>query len=166
MKILINEKQNKRLDRRWLKGLIREVLKGLNCPEDCEVSILLVDDEGIRELNKRYLRSDRPTDVLSFPMGWGVGKGISPEPTSHIPHPVLLGDVVVSVERATHQAGMRGITLKEEMARLLVHGILHLLGFNHKGGRAKRMGREEKRLMGLLKTSYKERMNYTRSGDG
>lgn len=147
------------MDRRWLKGLIREVLRGLNCPEDCEVSILLVDEEEIRELNKRYLKRDRPTDVLSFPMGWGVGKDVSPKPASPIPHPILLGDVVVSVERAIHQAGRRGITLGEEMARLLIHGVLHLLGFDHKGGRAKKMRREEERLMGLLKTPYKERVS-------
>ncbi len=102
-----------------------------------EVSVLLVDDPGIRELNSRWRNIDSPTDVLSFPMD----------------DPRMLGDVVVSVERARAQAQEYGASLDEELARLLVHGTLHLLGYDHvNGGRqAAKMKRKEEELLAGLK---------------
>ncbi len=95
-----------------------------------EVSVTLTDDPGIRELNRRYLDRDRPTDVLAFPMGDGsegpagdfAGKGLAGEP-------FLLGDVVVSVDTARSQAADYGRPPLEELGRLVVHGVLHLLGY-------------------------------------
>ncbi|MBI5287014.1 MAG: rRNA maturation RNase YbeY [Deltaproteobacteria bacterium] len=142
MKVLITDRYKRGVDRGRVNGLTKAILKGLGCSEDCEISILLLDDEGIRGLNKRYLKRDRPTDVLSFPME-------DPLPTSHFP--VVLGDVVISVETAERQAKEFGVSLGEEMVRLLIHGILHLLGLDHKGGKASVMKREEERLMSLLK---------------
>lgn len=112
------------------------VLEGLGF-RDCELSVLLTDDEGIRGLNNEYRGKDRPTDVLSFPMGDAY----------------MLGDVVVSIERAVVQAAEFKVSEKEELARLLVHGILHLLGHDHvKGGRqARNMKESEERLMNLLR---------------
>jgi len=97
----------------------------LDCPEG-ELSILLVDDDRIRSLNREYRRKDHPTNVLSFPMREGDFKEISPE---------LLGDVVVSVETAAAEAEMAGISLGQHMAWLLIHGILHLFGFDHEQSR-------------------------------
>lgn len=140
-----------------IKKQAREILKGLE-RDDAELSLLLTDNNGIQELNKRYLKKDKPTDVLSFPMyekdgKLGVGgrrwKKISPHPTSHIPYPIILGDVVISVETAKLQAKKLGIALREEISRLLIHGILHLLGFDHERGNkeAMRMKKEEERLL-------------------
>lgn len=111
-------------------------LKGLGY-NDCEVSVLLTDDEGIRELNRKYRGKDKPTDVLSFPLN----------------DPYMLGDVVISVEMARSQALSYGVGEAEEMARLLTHGILHLIGYEHvNGGRqARKMTDRETELMGLLK---------------
>jgi len=111
-------------------------LEGLGC-KDVELSILLTDDEGIRELNRDYRGRDKPTDVLSFPME----------------DDYMLGDVVISMERAREQAVEFKVSEDEELARLLVHGILHLMGHDHvKGGRqAKRMKEEEKALLKLIK---------------
>ena len=142
-----------------LRGMAREMLRGLGCHEDTELSILLTDNEGIRALNRRYLDRDKPTDVLSFPMmggrerGVGGGKGFChiPHPTSHIP--VLLGDVVISIEKARKQAEELDVTMDEELSRLLVHGILHIFGFDHEKGRreAVRMRKEEERLLTIAK---------------
>jgi probable rRNA maturation factor len=93
----------------------------LGCRES-ELSILLVDDDEMQRLNREYLCRDRPTNVLAFSMREGEDKHLSP---------TLLGDVVVSTETAQHEALQRGVTLEEEMALLLVHGILHLLGYAH-----------------------------------
>ena len=92
-----------------------------------------------KELNREYRGKDRPTDVLSFPMD----------------DPVLLGDVVISIERAAEQAERYGFSEDEELARLLVHGTLHLLGFDHKNGgrQAAKMKRKEEELWALLKAN-------------
>ncbi|MFQ5881462.1 MAG: rRNA maturation RNase YbeY [Candidatus Methylomirabilales bacterium] len=85
-----------------------------------EVSVLLVDNHAIRLLNKAYRNHDRPTDVLAFPQQEGL-----PAPHRH-----LLGDVVISVETAARQANEHGHSLDQELALLLIHGILHLLGYD------------------------------------
>ncbi len=102
-----------------------------------ELSVLLTGNEEIRELNREYRGKDKPTDVLSFPME-----------DEH-----LLGDIVISTEKAASQAVEFGVTVGEEMARLLVHGLLHLAGYDHvKGGRqAKKMKEKEEELMGKLR---------------
>lgn len=116
--------------------------------------MLLTDNAGIQKLNKLYLKKDRPTDVLSFPM-WDFNpelcKGVMPyAPTNS---ELILGDIVISVETAKTQARKVGVTLNHEMARLLIHGIVHLLGFDHEKGRkeALMMKKEEKRLMKIAK---------------
>ena len=93
----------------------------MGCHES-ELSILLVDDDEITQLNREYLSRDYPTNVLVFAMREGKDRDL---------HPVLLGDVVISTETAQHEARQRDVTIEEEMALLLVHGILHLLGYEH-----------------------------------
>ena len=91
-----------------------------------EVNLVLTDDAGIRKLNLAYRDMDDPTDVLSFPcLG---GRGIT-APFEHTRR--LLGDIVVSTERAAEQAGLYGHSMEREMAFLVVHGMLHLLGLDH-----------------------------------
>ena len=123
--------------------MAREMLRGLGCHEDTELSILLTDNEGIRALNRRYLDRDRPTDVLSFPM-WDFNSELR-TPNSEL----ILGDVVISIEKARKQAEELGVTMDEELSRLLVHGILHLFGFDHEKSskEAQRMKKEEERLI-------------------
>jgi probable rRNA maturation factor len=94
-----------------------------------EISLALVDDAVIRELNKRWRRKDKPTDVLSFPM--------LNVPTVDIykaakAAPLLLGDIVVSVPTANRQAKARKRLPMDEMTTLVAHGLLHLIGFDHK----------------------------------
>ncbi|OGP64024.1 MAG: rRNA maturation RNase YbeY [Deltaproteobacteria bacterium RBG_13_53_10] len=108
-----------------------------------ELSILFTDDERIAELNRRYLRRKGPTNVLAFPMLTGS----SPHLLSG-----MLGDVVISVDTAISESQELGEPLQRTVDRLLIHGILHLLGYDHEGSpkEALRMRREENRLMTLV----------------
>ncbi|SIS66673.1 rRNA maturation RNase YbeY [Alicyclobacillus vulcanalis] len=90
-----------------------------------EVSVLFVDDETIHELNRTYRQVDRPTDVLSFAMNEGEDL-VDPDEIDPI-----LGDIVVSIDRAREQAEAYGHSLARELAFLLVHGFLHLNGYDH-----------------------------------
>ncbi len=109
-----------------------------------EVSLLLLDDSGIAELNQQYRNRSGPTDVLSFPM-------YTAEELRQL-HPEILGDVVISLETAARQAEHAGCSLWEEMSRLLVHGILHLLGFDHENNAAgaRAMRTQERRILKAL----------------
>ena len=91
-----------------------------------EVSVLLVDDKQIQELNREYRQVNRPTDVLSFPQ-WEEGQWS--QQGGH--GPVLLGDIVISVPRAREQSERFGHSLERELGFLVVHGFLHLLGYDH-----------------------------------
>jgi len=115
----------------------------LGC-KDCELSVLLTGDRHIAELNQRYLKRKGPTNVLAFPMSGG------PPP---LVETNLLGDVVVSVERAVDESNESGESLEETLFRLLIHGILHLLGYDHEKSPedATLMFKEEERLLALIK---------------
>lgn len=114
--------------------------------QSTEVSIVLADDEYIHKLNYQYRGKDRPTDVLSF----ALNEGDEPEIVDG-PDEVLLGDIIISVETAKMQAEEYGHTLEREMAYLTVHGILHLLGYDHEIEEEKQeMRTEEEHILGLL----------------
>lgn len=123
-------------------NLVKSVLKKVFeiDHKDGEVSVLLWDDEGIRKLNKEYRGIDRPTDVLSF----ALNDGDFPDP-----HPDVWGDIVISVERAAQQAEESGRTTHEEIVRLLIHGALHLIGFDHEGSQrdAEKMMKKEAEIL-------------------
>jgi probable rRNA maturation factor len=89
---------------------------------DAELSILILDDPQIAILNKKYLRRNGPTNVIAFPMRTDQFSNINPE---------LLGDVVISIETAEKEGKSIGISMEERFTQLLVHGILHLLGYDH-----------------------------------
>ena len=110
---------------------------------DAELSILFVNDEEITRLNELYLKRSGPTNVISFPMH-------SPD-TSGI-HPEILGDVVISMETAGRESGQEGISLEAKTDWLLVHGILHLLGYDHEKAKdARVMFKKEKEMLDLLR---------------
>ena len=107
-----------------IERLIHVVLFVLNheaIQEEVEISVVLGDDDMIRTLNRDYLGSDTPTDVLSFP-----SEEINPESGFR-----YLGDIMISVPRAQEQAGISNHPLSAEIELLLVHAVLHLLGFDH-----------------------------------
>ncbi|MCC6875757.1 MAG: rRNA maturation RNase YbeY [Sandaracinaceae bacterium] len=98
------------------------MLEALGLPR-AELSILLCDDATIHELNRSYRRKDRPTDVLAFAMHEGEGGAL---------HPDLLGDVVISIDTARRQAAEARRPVAAEVTFLLAHGLLHLLGLDHR----------------------------------
>lgn len=91
---------------------------------DLEISVLLVDNAGIREINREHRQLDRPTDVLSFPQFNGK------EELAGVPH-AALGDIVISLEKAREQAEEYGHSMEREVGFLTVHSVLHLLGYDH-----------------------------------
>lgn len=98
-----------------------------------EISVVLCDDERIRELNRTYRGIDRPTDVLSFSQTeLGEGEEIIPVARVQGEGDFLLGDIVISLERAAAQAAEYGHSLFREVGYLAVHGLLHLLGYDHR----------------------------------
>jgi len=103
-----------------------KILNALACP-DAELSIVLVDDAEIQLLNRDYLQRDKPTNVISFSMREGEGGNL---------HPDLLGDVVISTETAARDAAEAGVSFESEVLFLLLHGILHLCGYDHERGTA------------------------------
>jgi len=123
MEILINnEFPEIKVDAIKIEQQIGKVLTSLDCNEH-EISILFIGDQGIRELNDQFRGIDRPTDVLSFPQIL--------EDELDIPGALVLGDVAISLETAHSQSEEHGLSLEEELTLLLIHGILHLLGYDH-----------------------------------
>ena len=111
--------------------VVRRVRKALSLLDanDCELSVWLCDDGAIRELHGRYLGDDTPTNVISFAQREGEFSDFEPD---------VLGDVVVSVETAARDAAEAGTRLVDEVTFLLLHGLLHLLGYDHEGEQSHR----------------------------
>ena len=122
MKILLSNNQNQHpVDSKALQSQIGQVLEKLG-ETQCELSLLLTDDAEICQLNKTYRDRDHATDVLSFPQD---------EDAVNESGDTLLGDVVISVETAARQAEEHHLSFNEELILLAIHGILHLLGYDH-----------------------------------
>jgi probable rRNA maturation factor len=144
MKIQIENNQNKiKIDRRKIRSATIKLLKHLNCA-DKEISLSFVDDKTIQQLNNQYLNRDKPTDVLSFSLQEGEFSNINPQ---------VLGDIVISLDTAQADASKSGLSLEQEIDFLIIHGLLHLLGYNHENTtkeETKKMQRKEKDLFRLL----------------
>ncbi len=121
------------VDRRDLRLRIEAMMRARNLDTE-EVSFLLTDDKQIHKLNREYRGFDKPTDVLAFALSEG-----EPMPNSE----GLLGDVIVSVETARRQARTAKRPLVDELAMLLAHGLLHLLGYDHRTAKEDRVMRAE-----------------------
>jgi probable rRNA maturation factor len=125
MNIHIENRQKAiKLDLRRIRRIVHKLKKILNC-SDQEISLLFVDDEQIREINRQYLNRDQPTNVISFPLRDGDYGDINPQ---------VLGDIVICAERASRDAAAGDLSLNDEIDFLVIHGLLHLLGYKHEGG--------------------------------
>lgn len=122
-----------------------------------EISILLTDDEGIKNLNLKYRKKNSSTDVLSFPT-FSNGKYFKYD------EKIVLGDIIISVEKAKNQFKKYfSSCFEEEIARLTIHAMLHLLGYDHEKGEKEKeiMCKKEKILNNIVKRKFKfERVNY------
>lgn len=134
------------------------LLKALQCcaaqhavPEAAEVDVTLAGDEEIHRLNKEYRGVDRPTDVLSFALNEGE------EEPEEEPAQNLLGDIVISLPTAARQAEEYGHSLEREVAYLAIHGLLHILGYDHMNEEEKAlMRREEEKALAAISLSQKD----------
>jgi len=126
----------KKFPGRKLEKIAAVILELLDRAE-AELSLVLIGNREMQKLNAGYRHKDYPTDVLSFPVEGEVPAEIS-----------LLGEVIISVEKAAEQAKERGRTVEKEMVTLLIHGIVHLMGYDHERSAkdARAMSRVEKRI--------------------
>ena len=130
----------------WLRAVARGVLAAEGVAGPAQVGIVVADDETVRELNQRFLGLDEPTDVLSFGLAAGEAPfALPPEEAA------ALGEVVIAYPTALRQAEGARRAVEAEVAHLLVHGMLHLLGYDHQrsGDEAAMRRREEEILAGL-----------------
>lgn len=120
----------------------RAILNALDSP-DAELSVLIVDDPQIAELNQQYLNRPGPTNVIAFPMQEGQYTEITPD---------LLGDVVISVDTANREAEQADLTFELRFDQLLIHGILHLFGYDHitNDEDSRRMDAKSEELMKII----------------
>jgi probable rRNA maturation factor len=140
---------------RWA-GLARQVLTARKVKGETEVSLLFVDEEAMAKLNEQFLGKSGPTDVLSFPIEDAPGPtgrspdfgGTGPGTSAEAGALTLLGDVVICPVVAARNAEQHGVPLDDEVALLVVHGLLHLLGMDHaEDAEAERMEALERQLL-------------------
>lgn len=167
MGILFENEVEDKLDfdyEKLISSVVEEALRTEACPYECEVNITLTDNEGIRNLNLEYRELDVPTDVLSFPM-------VDYEEAGDFSHldsneaknmyfnlesgELLLGDIVISIERAREQAQEYGHLLEREIAFLAAHSMLHLMGYDH-------MEDDEREVMELKQEKILQNLGITR----
>ena len=123
MKILIDKRKKETLEKVCLKSLQYEEFN-----EDCEISLSIVTNDEIHDINKQFRNIDSPTDVLSFPqLTFEEGEEADVNENGEI----VLGDIIISIDRAKEQAEEYGHSLKRELAFLSVHSMLHLMGYDH-----------------------------------
>lgn len=129
-----------------MTAVLDKTAEVLGVDEHAEVSVVFADDEYIRELNRDYRGKDSATDVLSFALDEGEEPEIIDGPAE-----TLLGDIVISIETASRQAEDFGHSLQRELAYLTVHGMLHLLGYDHEDEADKaEMRHQEEDILALL----------------
>jgi len=134
--ILIEEGVEGRLEADWLRGIAEQVLAAQDVSPETEMGLVIATEERIRELNRSYLGKDRPTDVIAFSMLPEEG---SSSPFVSPPDGVLhLGEVIISYPQAVIQAEEHGHSVEREITILIIHGILHLLGYEDEKPELKR----------------------------
>lgn len=144
MDIQIDNQQTKQpIKEKAIQKKVRAILNALDCP-DGELSIVLVDDVRIADLNQTYLQHAGPTNVISFPMREGDFSEINPQ---------VLGDVVISMDTCAREAAEAGMAMETRLDQLLIHGILHLLGYDHvhSESEAREMEAKSDELLALVK---------------
>ena len=121
MEILINGNYENFISEDEINNIAKLILEHENNTLDFELSIFFTDNETIRNLNSKYRKIDKATNVLSFSMREG----------EKFPFQNILGDVVISLEKAEEEAKKENLKIKDKIVILLIHGILHLLGYDH-----------------------------------
>ena len=159
VKVIISNDQKKVKIPRGTRLLIRRcchaVLEEEAFGSDAEVSVTFVDNEAIHQLNSQYRNVDRPTDVLSFPLGENGEYDIDLDTGAK-----LLGDIVISIPKAMEQAEEYNHSLEREIGFLTVHSMLHLLGYDHVNGGLEQVHMREKEETVRTKLGFKRDNSY------
>jgi probable rRNA maturation factor len=147
--ILVEEGLEAAVELSWLEGVARQALAAENVGAQAEMGLVISSQERVQQLNRDYRGRDEPTDVLAF-SAREEADGLPP----FIPPPdgvLHLGEVIISYPQAVAQAEEHGHPVKRELAILLIHGLLHLLGYDHeKTDAGRKMRAREKELLGLI----------------
>ena len=165
MTITIEYEAEKQLDLPYeeiIRDVVNESLDYEKCPYEAEVNVILTDNQAIQEINREHRQIDAPTDVLSFPMV----DYEAPSDFDHVEDAVedyfnpetgelMLGDIVISVDKVEEQAEKYGHSQTRELAFLVAHSMLHLCGYDH-------MEEEERLLLEARQNEILERRGYTR----
>jgi probable rRNA maturation factor len=129
IEVFVEENFRGVVDESWVKKIVRQVLKAEGVTLSYEVSLVFTDSETVRQLNRDYRGVDEPTDVLAFSMlpqkGTDSSFALPPDGLTR------LGEVIISYPQAAEQAEEQGHSPERELALLVIHGILHLLGYDH-----------------------------------
>ena len=167
MTILVENEVNRELDFDYeevIKSVINKTLKTENCPYETEINVLLTGNGEIHTANKEFRGIDRPTDVLSFPMvDYEFPSDFScvdKNPESYLnpeTDELLLGDIMISVDKVYEQANEYGHSRKREFAFLIAHSMLHLLGYDH-------IDEEERKVMEEKQEAILDALGITRNG--
>ena len=158
-KVFITDEQKAVLLPRGTRMLIRRCCNAVLSEEEfdgkAEISVSIVDNKAIHALNKQHRNIDRETDVLSFPLGENGEYDVNPSNGAK-----LLGDIVISAEKAVEQADMYNHSLQREIGFLTVHSMLHLLGYDHEAGGLEEVRMREKEEKVLTKLGLKRDNSY------
>ena len=145
-----------------IRRVVEEALDYENCPYETQVYVLLTDNEEIHQVNLAQRQIDRPTDVLSFPMAEYTHPADFSDLEEREPdafHPetgeLMLGDILISMDKVREQAAEYGHSEQRELAFLVAHSMLHLMGYDH-------MEEEERRLMEERQRGIMEKVNILR----
>lgn len=149
MSVFLANEQSERVELTELRGLAETILRDEGYPETAEVTILLVSDDEMAGYNERFLDRDGPTDVLAFPLEELI-PGVVPDVNPHGP-PLVLGDVLIAPSYVRRNAAEIGVGYEDEIALMVTHGVLHLLGYDHESDEdAQRMEDRERHLLSLV----------------
>jgi len=144
--VFLANEQSAEVDVGPLRHLAELVVAEEGYPESTEVTLLLVSEQEMAGYNERFLKREGPTDVLAFPVE-ELLPGVVPEHDAHWP-PIMLGDVIIAPTYVERQAIEFGVAVEDEMALMVTHGILHLLGYDHEiEDEAEWMERRERELL-------------------
>lgn len=154
MSIFLADEQTEQVGVDDLHSLAGLVLREEGFPEDAEVTLLFISEGEMASYNERFLDREGPTDVLAFPVE-DLLPGVVPETDSQGP-PLMLGDVVVAPAYVRRQASKFGVSYEDEMALMVTHGILHLLGYDHiEDTDAERMESRERELLAMVGRTHR-----------
>lgn len=149
MSVFLANEQAMDVDGAELRGLAEMVLSEEGYPPSTELTILLVEDEEMASYNRRFLEREGPTDVLAFPVERLI-PGLVPDLDERGP-PLMAGDLVIAPAYVARQAGSLGVPFQDEMALMVTHGVLHLLGYDHEiDEEAELMERRERELLAKM----------------